>query len=80
MAASDLSPFKTIGVILALNQFTGSLPVSMDLSKITLIIGASFTRSSLSGIGWMTSWPAALPGLRLLRSLGSNLKRFQCQA
>ena len=62
--ASDLSPFLYIGVTLALHQSVGSLPVSKDRSKITLIMGASSTRSSFQISGLILSGPVALPGFR----------------
>ena len=43
----------------------GSLPVCNDGSKLTLMIGAISSRSSLSTRGLSLSGPTALPGLRL---------------
>ena len=65
MAARDLSPFLKTGITLAFVQSAGSLPVCNDRSKMTLMIGAISSRSSLSKRGLNLSGPAALPGLGL---------------
>ena len=60
--------FLNMGVTFALHQSLGSFLVCKDLSKITVIIGASSTWGSFSSNGRSLSGPAALPGLRLFRT------------
>ena len=67
----SLSPFLKTGMTLAVIQSAGSLPVCKDLSKMTLMIGAISSLSSLNRRGLSLSGPAALPGFRFFRSLSS---------
>ena len=52
--------FLNMGVTFALHQSVGSFPVCKDLSKITVIMGASSTRSSFSSNGRLL-WGLAQP-------------------
>ena len=57
-----------IGLTWARHHSDGSLPVLMERSKITCIMGAISLRNSFNRIGLSLSGPAAFPGLRFFKS------------
>ena len=66
--------FLKTGITLAFVQSAGSLPVCNDRSKMTLMIGAFSSRSSLGKRGLSLSGPAALSGLRLWSNFSSPFR------
>ena len=69
--------FLKIGLTWARHHSDGSLPVLMERSKITCIMGAISSCNSFNRIGLNLSGPAALPGLRFLRASVCQPQRYQ---
>ena len=66
--------FLKTGITLSFVQSAGSFPVCSDRSKITLMIGAISSHSSLSKRGLSISGSAALPCLRLWSNFNSPFR------